>query len=162
MNNTTINELGRYGEHFIITRIEEGKYLVSCYELGIDYDDSRNNYLTKEEYEELHKRYIEIGDPNIDKTDKPKLMGRACNMGNQLSRYYHLFIQRTHDDDYSLIHLVLLMEDIIKRAEVLELDDEKYVDWFLSHGSVESDEYISLMLSFKNMIKNKITIIGDK
>ena len=43
----TVNEFGRYGEHFIITKIEEDKYLVSCSELGIDYDDQNNNFLSK-------------------------------------------------------------------------------------------------------------------
>lgn len=43
-NYFTYHEYGRYGEHFVITNIEEDKYLVSCYELNIDYDDSINNY----------------------------------------------------------------------------------------------------------------------
>ena len=102
-NYFTYHEYGRYGEHFIITNIEEDKYLVSCYELNIDYDDSINNFLTKSQFDELHKRYVEIGDP-IDREDTTRLMDRAANMGKELSRYYHLFNQRTNDDNTSTLY----------------------------------------------------------
>ena len=51
-NNITYHEFGRYGEHFLITQVEEDKYLVSCYELDMDYDDPTNHYLTQEEFDD--------------------------------------------------------------------------------------------------------------
>lgn len=101
----------------------------------------------------MHKRYVEIGDLNIDREDTTRLMGRAANVGKELSRYYHLFNQRTNDDNTSALHLAILIAQILRDANVLELDDEKYVDWFLTHGALESKEYIELMLYLRKRVK---------
>ena len=152
-NYLTIHAYGRYGEEFIITKIEEDKYLVSCYELDIDYDDINNNYLTKKQFELIHKRYIEDGEPNIDKSDRDRIISRASNMGQQLSRYYHQFEKYTSKNNTESLHLAILIAQLLRDVNVLELSDKQYIDWFLTHGSNETKEYIDLMQFLKEKIK---------
>lgn len=67
-------------------------------------------------------------------------------MGEQLSRYYHLFEQHTGKENISALHLAILISQILRDVNVLDLNDEQYVDWFLTHCATESKEYIDLML----------------
>ena len=141
-------EYGKYGERFLCKPQKDGKFLITCSELDII-----DKVFTKEEYDDIYKRYIEIGEPNIDRNDSARLMSRAVNMGNQLSRYHYLFDSRAGKDNTGSLHLAILIAQILRDAKVLELDDEKYVDWFLTHGAIESQEYIDLMLYLRERVK---------
>ena len=120
-------------------------------ELG--FPSKKNNYLTKKEFDEIDKRYIEIGEPNIDKTDRVRISCRAKNMGEQLSRYYHLFEKYPSEANTEKLHLAIMIAQILRDVNALELNDEEYVDWFIKHCSSESEEYIETILFLRKIIK---------
>ena len=135
---------GKYGESFAVTEIEEGKYTVTCREIGMD-----PAVCTQTELDELFRAYALEGRPDFDPIGNDTLMARAVNMGNRLRELYG---QLNGISPFERLFASTGISDVLRNAEVLSLNDTQYVDWFLSHGATESDEYIRFMLRAKRWI----------
>lgn len=135
---------GRYGESFRFTRIEGDKYVGTCLETGM-VDVS----ITHDGIDEVYDAYVNVGRPDFDITDRAQLMNRAITMGQKLRTCYN-HINSTNPFERLLYSAKV--QRILQDVEVLQLNDEEYVDWFLTHGSVEGQEYIRFMLRAKKWL----------
>ena len=140
-----INFYGRFGEHFVYIHKEDDTYVVSCEEIGM-----KDAVLTKQEHDELFRRYSYEGVLEFDKKDKTAIKQRAINMGRQLSREFWLFKHNngTYEKMISAIRTYQLLLD----SDVLELNETEFVDWFLCGYGKQTEEYISFMLDIKKRL----------
>ena len=157
MEDMVIHCLGRYGERIAFKHLQEGEYQVSCEELGI-----KEAVMTKKDFEEFEKRYLEDGVPDFDKSDLAAKKKRAVEMGKRLQRYYRRFQQYSHLPDnlpFECLWYAIDVYRIMMDVKVLELSDEQYEEWFVRAGwrghSKETEEYVQFALNVKKYITDK-------
>ena len=143
--------IGRYGEYFLYTEIEPGRYLISCYEIGLDKDTSEQAIEETELLGYMH-RYIEEGVSDFDETT---IDSRAVRMGEKLKKHYLRFLEG--DDFEKLIYAAKIRQDLLD-IELLRLNRTEYVGWFLTHGSTEDKEYLKFMRRAKRWLVDEKTL----
>ena len=125
--------IGKYGEKFLVSKIKDNSYIVSCHEIDID-----DLVLDKQSLEALIKLYVDVGiPPCIAKEDKggldTQLFIRAVNLGHKL---YDIFEKFLIGKSESYLRQI---KDIISRADRLHLNDIDFIDLFITAGSTPND-----------------------
>lgn len=106
--------------------------------------------MSKQEFDDLFNHYYYVDVPYFDRNDISKIKSRAINLGKELRSEFWFF--KHNNGSYEKLYSAIRIHQLLNNSEVLELNNEQYINLFLKENSKADEQYINFMLDVKKRL----------